>query len=332
MTIKIVLDCDTGTDDAIAIMLAALHPQIELLAITTVNGNVPLPNATENTLRILDRIGAHVPVYAGAARPFARPDFPVPREVLNAGNPEFQLAYLELPEAVTSAQSKSAVQHLVDTFMDPAHDDVVLVATGPLTNVALALAAEPRLASRIHSVVMMGGAHVGGNVTATAEFNFWVDPEAARAVFNAGLREVVVVPLDATHSAPLTLEDCDTFDALGTPAGSTAAALIRHRVSQDQTRDTSKEEGSAPVHDPLCVAYLIRPDVITRSGRWPVTVETAGEGTIGQMVVDTRPWAPDPANATVALEASAAVFRDLLVEGFSIDIRRDARRRSGRPC
>jgi inosine-uridine nucleoside N-ribohydrolase len=318
VTVRIVLDCDTGTDDAFAIMLAALHPGIDLLAVSTVNGNVALPNTTENTLRVLDHIGARIPVYAGAARPFLRPDFPVPRDILNADNPEFQMAHLDLPPSVTPVQNVSAVRMLIETFMDSANEDVVLVATGPLTNVALALIAEPRLTSRIHRLVVMGGAHVGGNVTATAEFNFWVDPEAARTVFSAGLREIVVVPLDATHSAPLTFADCDAFEALRTPAGTAAAAFLRHRIKQDQTPHSIKSEPSAPVHDPMCVAYLLRPDVITSWGHFPVSVETAGEQTLGQMIVDTRPWTPHPANARIAFAASAQVLREVLLEAFGV--------------
>lgn len=321
MATRVVLDCDTGTDDAFAIMLAALHPAIDLMAVSTVNGNVALPNATENTLRVLDHIGAQVPVYAGAARPFMRADFPIPREILNARNPDFQIAYLDLPVAVTPAEETSAVRMIVETFMDPANEDVVLVATGPLTNVALALIAEPLLASRIRSLVLMGGAHAGGNVSAAAEFNFWVDPEAARAVFSAGLREIVVLPLDATQSVPLTRADCDAFEALGTPAGSAAAAFLRHRIRHDRMPGGPKSEPSAPVHDPLCIAYLIRPEVVTSSGEFPVSVETSGELTLGQMIVDTRPWASEPANATVAFEASIEVFRAVLLEGFARDLR-----------
>jgi inosine-uridine nucleoside N-ribohydrolase len=317
MTTRIVLDCDTGTDDAIAIMLAALHPGIDLMAVSTVNGNVALPFATENTLRVLDHIGEDVPVFAGAVRPIVRPDFPIPRDILNADNPAFQVAYLDLPPSVTPVQDTSAVSMLIDTFMDPANEDVVLVATGPLTNVALALIAEPRLASRIRRMVLMGGAYLGGNVSATAEFNIWVDPEAARTVFSAGLREIVVVPLDATHSAPLTLADCEAFEALQTPAGSAAAAFLGHRINQDQTPDRLKSEPSAPVHDPLCIAYVVRPDVITSARRFPVSVETAGEQTLGQLIIDARPWTPEPANATVALTASAEVFREVLLEAFA---------------
>lgn len=317
MTTRIVMDCDTGSDDAVAIMLAALHPGIDLLAVSTVNGNVPLSHTTENTLRVLDHIGVRVPVHSGAARPLVRPDFPGPRAELNADDPKFQVSLFDLPPSVTPVQPESAVRMLVDTFSDPANADVVLVATGPLTNVALALAAEPALASRISRLVLMGGARVGGNVTGTAEFNLWVDPEAARAVFSAGIADVTVIPLDATHSAPLKLADCAALDALGTRAATLASALVRHRITHDQTPDSAKAEPSAPVHDPLCVAALLRPDVITSSGHWPVTVETTGERTLGQLVVDTRPWSAEPATATVALTASADIYREVLFEALA---------------
>ncbi|TDD53146.1 nucleoside hydrolase [Saccharopolyspora elongata] len=312
MTTRIVLDCDTGSDDAVAIMAAALHPELELIAVSTVNGNVALPNTTENTLRVLDHIGVKVPVHAGAARPLVRPDFPVPRHILNADNPDFQIDYLDLEPSTTEVRPGSAVQLLIDTFLVPENDDVVLVALGPLTNVALALIAEPRLAAKIRKLVIMGGAHVGGNVTPTAEFNFWVDPEAARAVFSAGIRDIVVVPLDATHSAPLTATDCEEFHALGTPAGTAASALIRHRIEEQLEPETA----AVPVHDALCIAYLVRPDVITASGSYHVDVETSGDRTLGQMIVDTRPWSTAPVTATVATAASAEVFREVLRDAF----------------
>ncbi len=318
--IRLVLDCDPGTDDAFAIMLAALHPATELMAVSTVNGNVALPHTTENALRVLDHIGAQVPVFAGADRPLVRADLPIPRDVLNADNPKFQVAELALPPSRTPVQDVPAVRMLIDTFLDPANADVALVAIGPLTNVALALEQEPRLAERIPRLVLMGGAHVGGNVTSTAEFNLWADPEAARAVFTAGLREIVVLPLDATHSAPLTWADCDAFADLGTPAGEAAAMFLRHRIAQDQTPDGLKAEPSAPVHDPLCVAYLIRPDVITSGGAFPVTVETTGELTLGQLIVDTRPWSKAPVTATVAFSAAVEVFREVLMEAFAHDL------------
>lgn len=321
MTTRLVIDCDTGTDDAVAIMAAALHPDLELLAVSTVNGNVPLANTTENTLRVLDHIGSSVPVYAGADRPIVRPDFPIPRLILNGGNPEFQPAHLDLPPSTTAVQPTLAVRMLIDTFMDPANADVVLVAVGPLTNVALALIAEPRLAERISKLVIMGGAHLGGNVTPAAEFNFWVDPEAARSVLSAGIRDVVILPLDATHSAPLTLADCDAFDALGTPAATASSSFIRHRITHDGIDYLDPGVPSAPVHDALCIAYLVRPDVLVSAGVYPVSIETTGEQTIGEMLVDTRPWRTAADTATVAFTASHPVYRDVLLEAFRVDAR-----------
>jgi len=316
MTTRLILDCDTGTDDAVAIMAAALHPELELVAVTTVNGNVALPNTTENSLRVLDLLGSRVPVYAGAPRPLIRPDFPVPRHILNADNPEFQVAYLDLPPSVTTVQERGAVSFLIDAYLDDANADTTLVAVGPLTNVALALAAEPRLAERIPRLVVMGGARGWGNVTAAAEFNIWVDPEAAEAVFSAGIREVVVLTLDATHSAPVSLADCDRFDAIGSPAALAASRLIRHRIGTYPTA-TDPSQLNAPVHDAICIAYLVHPEVLTETVEAAVHIETAGVHTLGEMVMDTRPWSPAPRNARVALRANAQIFVQFLADAFS---------------
>lgn len=312
MATRLVLDCDTGTDDAVAIMAATGHPALDLMAVTTVNGNVALEHVTENTLRVLDHVGADVGVHPGAPRPLVRPDLPIPRHRLNADNPDFQLALLDLAPSRTPPRPTPAVRFLIDFFNDPGHHDVTLVATGPLTNVALALAADPGLADRIGRLVLMGGAHLGGNVTPAAEFNFWADPEAARAVLSAGIADVVVIALDATHSVPLTHADCDRLDRIGTPAATASAAMVRHRIEQDPG---NFDAPSAPVHDPLCLAYLADPAVITAGGRFPVSVETAGEQTLGQLIVDTRPWAPEPANATVAIAASTDNYRGFLFDG-----------------
>ncbi|GAA1687870.1 nucleoside hydrolase [Glycomyces endophyticus] len=313
MTVRFVLDCDTGSDDAIAILAAAGHPGLELAAVTTVNGNVAVEHATDNTLRALDLAGARVPVHAGAARPLVRPDLPVPRAVLNKDS-AFQKHGLGLPEAVSAAREGHAAPFLAAYFTDPAHAGDTLVATGPLTNIALALALEPRLVERIARLVVMGGAHGNGNVTAAAEFNFWADPEAAEAVLSAGLREVVIVPLDATHSAPLTGADCAALEALGTPGALASAQLVRHRLDHD--RASASHDPSSPVHDPMCVAYLVRPDLFTEAVAAHVAVETAGARTTGQLLVDTRPWRDEPANATVALRAAPEVYREFLHEAL----------------
>ncbi|NNC12498.1 nucleoside hydrolase [Planctomonas sp. JC2975] len=304
MPTRLIMDCDTGTDDAIAIMAAAGHPDLELLAITTVNGNVALPNVTENTLRVLDHLGSTIPVYEGAERPIVRDDLPIPRDVLNADNPEFQ-APLALPAARSRPRATAAADFLVTFYRDDANADVTLVATGPLTNVAAALRRDPALSERIPRLVLMGGAVSGGNVTAAAEFNIWVDADAAQEVLTAGIRDVVIMPLDATHSAPLTVADCDALASLGTPGGTAAATFIRHRIETDgdATAGDAETGPGAPVHDPLCVAYLVNPQVITESGRYPVMVETTGEHTLGELLVDRRAWSPGGPSATVAFRA-----------------------------
>lgn len=308
MSTRLILDCDTGTGDAIAIMVAVGHPQLELVAVTTVNGNVPVENTTDNTLRVLDYIGARVPVYAGSQRPIARVDFPIPRTVLNADNPEFQVLQLDLPAAVTPPQEGSAVRFLIDTYLRDDAADTALVATGPLTNIARALQIEPRIATRIRRLIVMGGAINGGNVTAAAEFNFWADPEAAETVLSAGIPDITILPLEATHSAPITLNDCDEFDALGTRAALATSAFVRHRIR------TQLPDGTVgtPVHDALCVAYLIDPTIITSWTTRPVHVETAGLWTEGEMIVDQRPWTVEPPNARIALNANADRYAALL--------------------
>lgn len=311
VTTRLILDCDTGTDDAIAILAAATHPELELVAVTTVNGNVPLANVTENTLRVLDHIGSNVPVYAGANRPIVRDDFPIPRNVLN-GDSSMHPPYLDLPESVSKAQSASAVEFLIDYYSQPENHDTVLVAVGPLTNVGLALAAAPELAQLIPRLVIMGGARGWGNVTAAAEFNIWVDPEAAEAVLSAGIRDVTIVPLDATHSAPLTAEHCERFRAIGTPAAIATESLLRGRIEAY----SAQGETGAPVHDALCIAYLVHPEVLSDVHEWPVHVETRGERTLGQTVMDARDWANEPPNARVALRANVQVFADFLADAF----------------
>jgi len=315
VTTRLILDVDTGTDDAVAIFAAAGHPELELLGVTTVNGNVALHYVVENTLRVLDHVGSSVPVYSGAARPILRPDFPVPRMVLNGGDSKFQINELDFAPSTTPVRSESAVSFLIDTIMGPGGDEIVLVATGPLTNVALALAAEPRLAARLSRLVVMGGARGWGNVTGAAEFNFWVDPEAAETVLSAGIRDVLLVPLDATHSAPLGFDDCDRFDEIGSPAATGSSALIRHRIA-NYPDDPAAERLTAPVHDALCIAALVHPEVLTEVVEGTVHVETRGERTLGEMVLDTRAWRPDPANARVALRADAQIFAQFLADAF----------------
>ena len=308
---RLVLDVDTGTDDAIAIMLAALDPRLELVGVTTVAGNVSVEHTTENTLRVLDHLGAEVPVHRGAAQPLL-PTGAV-RDHADAGR-RIHGEYLDLPEARSRARAVLAAQFLVEAF--DAASDLTLVATGPLTNVATALLLDSGLAARIPRLVLMGGGHIRANATASAEFNIWADPEAARIVLRSGIRELTVVPLDATHEALITGSDCDRLAALGTPAGTAAAPIIRTRIAGYTAVQPPPIPDSAPVHDALCVAHLIEPAVIaTREVH--VDVEVAGELTRGRTVVDLRPIPAKPPNARWAYGADRERFLSLLTAAFS---------------
>jgi inosine-uridine nucleoside N-ribohydrolase len=317
MPTKVILDVDTGTDDAVAVMAAALHPDLDLVAVTTVNGNVPVEVATENTLRVLDHIGADIPVYEGAARPMVRPDFPVPRSEGGLLRTMHGL-YLDLPQARAGKQGQSAVRFLVDYYMGPHGPDTVLVPTGPLTNIALAFATAPQIVPRIPRIVSMGGGHEIGNVTPSAEFNVWADPEAARVVVRSGARDLLVVPLDCTHQTVVSAADCERLAALATPAGLAASALIRHRIAAHDEAQPLEVEHTAAVHDAVCVASLARPDVLRQTGRYNVDVETSGELCVGRTVIDTHRRSARAPNATVALGGDREVLVDFLIDTFAI--------------
>ena len=222
--------------------------------------------------------------------------------------------YLDLPPARSRAQETPAAEFLVSAFGDDS--DAVLVPTGPLTNIATALLLDPGLAQRIPRLVLMGGSHTRANVTSQAEFNIWADPEAARIVLRSGIRELTVVPLDATHEALVSEEDCDRLAALGTPAGTAAASIIRTRIAGYEAIQPQAIHNSAPVHDALCVAHLLEPDVIeTREAH--VDVELNGDLTRGRTVVDLRPIPATPPNAKWAYGADRGRFLELLVQAFA---------------
>ena len=309
-----ILDCDTGTDDAVAIMLAALHPGIELVGCTTVNGNVEVRHCTENTLRTLDFIQRpDVPVYEGSSRPIVRLDFPLPREAQNKGR--LHGTELPIPAATSRKQETGAVEFLVETFRN-ATDEIALVPVGPLTNIAAALLLDRKFVERVPEVVIMGGAHATGNITPSAEFNVWADPEAAAIVFAAAFRKITLVPLDATHQALVTGEQCARLDALGTPAGIAAARFIGQRIKGYDESQPMAILGSAPVHDAVCVNFLVNPSVITTK-HIHVAVETRGDLTLGRTVMDVMRRGRAPPNCHVAFSADAKLFNQTMLETFA---------------
>lgn len=273
----VILDCDTGSDDAVAIMFAALRPELELLGVTTVFGNLPVANTTDNTRWVLQHVGRRdVGVYAGADGPKAPP-------------------------------RSTASEWLVETLR-AASRPVTLVATGPFSNLAAALELDPTIAGGIECVVLMGGAHQVPGVTALAERNVWHDPAAADRVLTAGL-DVVLVTLDATTSAPLTAAHADELEALGTAAGRASAGFVRERIEQYAGRSAP---GAAPVHDPLTVAWLLDPSILELTAA-RVRVDLAVGPAHGRTVIEPDPAGP----VRVALSADRDRFFDLLRESFA---------------
>mgnify|MGYP000901281801 CR=1 FL=1 len=309
---KVILDVDTGTDDAVALMFAALHPDIELVAATTVHGNVPVENCTENTLRTFDYVGVSVPVYQGMSSPLTRADYPIPRS--QRGPSRVHGEYLDIPPSKSKAQSQHAVDFLIEYYMSGQGDDTVLIPVGSMTNVAMAIRQEPRIVEHIPEIVIMGGGHEVGNVTPSAEANIWRDPEGARVLFHTGVKKITLVPLDATHRALVSLDDCRKLRALGTPAAEAAAIFTERRIEAYDAVQPMSRKGAAPVHDALCTAYIVDPSVLKDVHHCFVDVETFGELTVGRTVCDIQNRTGKDPNCYVALDADEPKFVKLLME------------------
>ena len=303
---KIILDCDPGHDDAVAILLAAGNPDIELLGLTTIGGNHTIDKVTHNARQVLTIAGAlDVPVYRGASRPLI--NGVVTAEDIH-GDSGMEVHGYDLPEPAVGVEDEHAVRWIVDTLMREEPGTVTLVPTGPLTNIALAVRMEPRIVSRVREVVLMGGAYGTGNITASAEFNTFVDPEAAAIVFGEDW-PVVMVGLDLTHQALATPEVESRFAALGTSAGDFVVALVdafRRNYKDAQDFD------NPPVHDPCAVAYVIDPSLVETVPA-PLSVELGGTLTRGRTVADFRA-SNAPCTSSVATRLDVDRFWDLVVD------------------
>jgi len=273
---KAIIDCDPGHDDAVAILLAARH--FDLLGITTVGGNAPVWRVTENALRVLELIGRpEVPVARGAAGPILG-SLPRAGERVHGTT---GLDGAELPRGSNRVITKGAVEFLVETVMG--NPGTVVIATGPLTNLALAMRVEPRLAKSIARLSIMGGSATWGNVTAAAEFNAWADPEAAHIVFSSGAR-ITMCGLDLTRQAAVGPETIARFRAVGTHTAGVVADLLEHyRAAAERVYGTP----AVPLHDPCAVAALAAPELFEVTPAH-VAVELRGEETRGMTVVDRR--------------------------------------------
>jgi pyrimidine-specific ribonucleoside hydrolase len=305
--IPLILDCDPGHDDALAIIVALARPELELLAVTTVAGNAGLDATTRNALRVLTLAGrTDIPVAAGAARPLQR-ELHVAANVHGASG----LAGADLPEPAAGPRSEGAIE-LIRSVLEAAPEPVTIAAVGPLTNVALLLRTHPELAGRIASIRVMGGAVTEGNTTASAEFNIWQDPEAAQIVLDCG-RPITLMTLDVTHQALFTAADVERLEALGTRIGTIFADLLRYF-----SRFHAERYGwdGSPIHDAVTVAHLAVPDLV-RTVAYRVDVETTSELTRGRTVVDLHGLTGKPANADVGVAIDRSRFIDLLVDAVA---------------
>jgi purine nucleosidase len=304
---KIIIDTDPGQDDAVAILLALASPDdLEILGITAVAGNVPLPLTEKNARIICELAGKpETLVFAGC-------DAPIARKLVTAEHVHGKtgLDGPTLPEPTMPLQDQHAVDFIIETLRAEEEGTVTLCPLGPLTNIAVALKRAPDIADRIQEIVLMGGAYFEvGNITPAAEFNIYVDPEAAKAVFACGA-PITVMPLDVTHKALVTADRNAAFRALGTPVGIAVAEMTDFFERFDKEKYGST---GAPLHDPCVTAYLIQPDLFT--GRHiNVEIETGSDLTLGMTVADWWGVTDRAPNATFMGDINADGFFALLTE------------------
>ena len=302
----IIIDTDPGQDDAIALLLALASPELDVLGITAVAGNVPLALTETNARKICELAGKpETPVYAGAARPLMR-DL-VTAEYVHG---KTGLDGPDLPEPTMALQETFGPDFIIETVRAHPAGHITLCPLGPLTNIALALIKAPDIAPKIRQIVLMGGGFFeGGNVTPTAEFNIYVDPEAAHTVFTSGV-PIVMAPLDVTHKALTTQARIDALLAKKTPVCEAAAALIDFFERFDE--DKYGTDGG-PLHDPCVIAYLLKPDLFAGRDCY-VAIETGSPLTLGMTVIDWWGATEQPANAHVLGDIDAAGFFDMIIE------------------
>ena len=298
MADKIILDVDTGGDDAVAILLAGHHPALELVAVTVAFGNGPLQRTMDNTLRVVEAGKlAHIPVFGGADRPLVAE--PIETDPVQHATTTY------------TPQPQRAVDFLVDYYLGSHGPETIYCPLGPHTNLALALRLEPRIAERIPRIVTMAGAYIEGNTTPSAEFNVLADPEAAHIVFSSGI-PITMVGLEVTSQALVSLEDASRLAATGTPW-----AVSASKVMEDEIRwfmDNLGWEGGQ-IYDACAVAAVVDPQILeTRSAH--VDIELQGELTRGRTVADMVGYHSNETNVDVGVKIDRERFMQILFEGL----------------
>ena len=299
---KIILDCDPGHDDAIAILMAGKHPRIELLGITVVAGNQTIEKTVRNTLNMVNFLGLDVKVYQGLGEPLVRE-----RQVIAADiHGDTGLDGPSFPPLTISQEAKHGVDYLIETLL-ASDGDITLVPTGPLTNIAMAMRREPRIVPKIKEIVLMGGAYQMGNTTPGAEFNILCDPEAAHVVFTSGA-PVVMVGLDVTNQAQALPPIIERMKQIGNPASQLFVELMDFFAG---TYKAVFDFDGGPLHDPICVAYLIDPAVITLKPMF-TEIELRSEKNYGRTICDYFGVTGQKPNALVAVDINQTIFWDMV--------------------
>lgn len=301
---KIILDVDTGSDDAVAIMTAILSRELELLGVTTVHGNLPLPYTTDNTLRVMDFMKSQIPVYKGCPYPLAQDLTPGRRvngdevkhdTVIDGKVVAVHERELPLPPAVSGVQEEHAVPWLWRT-LKYAEEKITLIPVGAMTNIATVLRMDPAVAEHINEIICMGGGINVHNRSYRSETNFYNDPEAAKIMLNCGVK-VTVVTLDATHSSWFGYEEVDELRRIGTKEAEFAAQMLYHRIYAANLIGARAEKKSA-LHDVLAVCAAIDPSVLTDVRHESCDVDIGGHIADGALMVSSRYRYSRPENPT----------------------------------
>jgi len=301
----IIIDTDPGLDDAVAILLAFASPELEVLGLTAVAGNVGLEFTADNARRLCELADRReAKVFAGCGRPMLR------RQVKAVVHGETGLGGADLPPPTIPLQEQHGVDWMTETVMSAPEQSITLCALGPLTNVALAFLREPRLPARLRELVIMGGAGPsGGNSTPAAEFNIYADPHAAHVVFDSGA-VIVLVPLDLTRQVLATGERIERIRRIGSPVSRAVTGMLEFF-----NRGEAQYEGleGSPLHDPCVIAYLLNPSLF-QSKPVRIEIEIQSPRTLGMTIIDAHLDDGAAANCRILLQADAAGFYDLLTE------------------
>ena len=304
---KIILDCDPGHDDAVAIMLAAINPKIELLGITVVAGNQKLEKTVNNALKVCNHLNLNVPVYSGMSRPMIREQL-----IADDIHGETGLDGPKFEELKIKAEDKHAVNFIIDTLMN-SDEKVTLVPTGPLTNIGMAIRFEPRIIEKINRIVLMGGSYQLGNMTPAAEFNILADPDAAHIVFSSGVK-IVMMGLDLTRQASATKEVVEKIKSLNNKASKLFVDLMEFfAASQKNVFGWS----APPVHDPTTIAYIIDPECIEVKPMF-CEIELWSEKSYGRTLCDYFGILKKEPNVDVAVKLDFDRFWNLVYENLKL--------------